>query len=222
MAWYETESLIPFVSPCTITLVSASNGGKTSFVAKLLKHSKGMFTEDFSQIVYCHGSSWQPLFDDMHKFKPDMIFKEGLPTDREMELLSNDSGHSCLILDDLMTEINAEKNIEKLWTVHSHHYNMTVIYLTHNMYQKASASRTISLNTSVYILFKNRRDFQQIQRFGRQIYGHKSGFFDKAYQLATATPFGYLVVDLQSQSEEKYRLRSHIFPNEDTIVYVQE
>jgi hypothetical protein len=99
---------------------------------------------------------------------------------------------------------------------------MTVIYLTHNMYQKSPASRTISLNTSVYIIFKNRRDYQQIQRFGRQIYGNKSGFFNRAYQLATALLFGYLVVDLQSTSEEQYRLRSNIFPNEDTIVYAAE
>ena len=221
MAWYETRSLLPFESPATITLISASNGGKTTFVKKLLTYSKGMFTKDFTTIVYCYGSSWQPVFDEMLKIKPNMIFKEGLPSEDELSLLSNPQEHSCLVLDDLQLEVAASKrNTEKLWTVHSHHFNMSLIYLTHNMYQKSPTARTISLNTRYYVLFKNHRDFQQIQRFGRQIYGNKSGCFDRAYQLATARPWGYLLVDLNSTSEDKYRLRTKIFPNEDTIVYV--
>ena len=222
MAWYESRSLIPFNSPSTITLISASNGGKTSFVDKLIKYSSGMFTEDLSTIVYCHGSSWQLLFDDMLRNKPGMVFKEGMPTENELELLSNDQGHSCLILDDLMTDIHSTKNIEKLWTVHSHHSKMSIIYLAHNLYQKSPSARTISLNTQYYVLFKNHRDTQQIQCFGRQIYGNKSGYFDKAYQLATSRPWGYLLVDLNSHSDDRYRLRTNIFPTEDTIVYARE
>ena len=223
MSWYENQSLLPFESPCTITLISASSGGKTSFVKRLLQNSKGMFMEDFSSIVYCYGSSWQSIFDDMLKCKPNIIFKEGLPTNEELDLLSNDREHSCLILDDLMSEINsATTKIEKLWTVHSLHFKMTVIYLTHNMYQKSPSARTISLNTQYYVLFKNHRDVQQIQHFGRQIYGNKSKYFDRAYQLATERPWGYLLVDLNTRSEDKYRLRTNIFPNEDTIVYAQE
>lgn len=222
MAWFETHSLLPFKSPCTITLIAASNGGKTSFVERLLTTSEGMFTEDISTIVYCYGSSWQSKFDNMLKNKPNMIFKEGLPSEEEFSILSNEQEHSCLILDDLMTEISTASKIEKLWTVHSHHFKMSIIYLAHNMYQKSPSSRTISLNTQYYILFKNHRDIQQIQYFGRQIYGNKSRLFDKAYHLATAHPWGYLLVDLNSHSEEKYRLRTNIFPNEETIVYAIE
>lgn len=190
MTWYEKESLIKFESPSTITLISASNGSKTLFVLRLLENSEGMFTEDFSTVVYCYGTSWQPVFDDMLKAKTSIIFKEGMPTNDELELLSNDKAHTCLTLDDLMTEINATpKSIEKLWTVHSHHYKMSVIYLTHNMYQKSPSARTISLNTQIFVLFRNHRDAQQIQYFGRQIYGNKSSFFNRAYQLATARPW---------------------------------
>lgn len=222
MAWYRNKSLLPFESPCTITIISPSNGGKTTFVKKLLENSNGMFKEDFSTIVYCHGSSWQSIFDDMLKSKPNMVFKEGLPTDDEFDLLSKDKRHTCLILDDLMTEVNTKQNIEKLWTVHSHHFNMSIIYLAHNMYQKSPSARTISLNTQYYILFKNHRDIQQIHCFGRQIYGNKSNFFNTAYQLATSRPWGYLLVDLNSHSDDKYRLRTNIFPNEETVVYVPE
>ena len=223
MPWYEEESLVKFNSPSTITLVSSSNGGKTSFVLKLLKYADGMFTEGLSTIVYCYGSSWQPIFDEMLTINPSIHFKEGLPTDTEMQLLSQDKNHTCLILDDLMTEINtSSRSLEKLWSVHSHHYKMTLVYLAHNLYQKSPSARNIALNTQVFIIFKNHRDTQQIQYFGRQIYGNKSSFFNKAYQLATANRWGYLVVDLDARSIDKYRLRTNIFPNENVIIYVQD
>ena len=42
-------------------------------------------------------------------------------------------------------------------------------------------------------------------------YGNKSGSFDRAYQLETVRPWGYLLVDLNSNSEDKYRLRTIYF-----------
>ena len=41
-----------------------------------------------------------------------------------------------------------------------------------------------------------------------------------AFADATSLPFGYLVVDMSPHSEDTYRLRTHVFPGEDPIVYV--
>jgi len=220
MSWYDNESLIKFTSPCTITLISASSGGKTTFVKQMLAHSAGMFQLDFSKVIYCYGSTWQPIFDEMLNDKPDMTFREGLPSVEELETFTTGEKHTCLILDDLMMEINSSPKIEKLWTVHSHHFNMTIIYLAHNLYQKSPSARTISLNTQYYILFKNHRDTLQILHFARQIYPNKTQYFMQAYQLATKEAYGYIVVDLTSLAVEDYRLRTHIFPGEDTFIYV--
>ena len=48
--WYATRALIPFETPTRITVVAASNGGKTVFVKKLLENAKGMFTNEFKNI----------------------------------------------------------------------------------------------------------------------------------------------------------------------------
>ena len=40
-----------------------------------------------------------------------------------------------------------------------------------------------------------------------------------AYHLATAVRWGYLAVDLHSLSANEYRLRTNIFPNEDTVIF---
>ncbi|MES9880476.1 MAG: hypothetical protein ABW185_06290 [Sedimenticola sp.] len=217
--WYVRDSLIKFETPCTISIISATNGGKTTFVERMLQNSGGMFNDDFSKIVYCYGSTWQPIFDDMLKTKPDIIFKVGVPSVGELETFTADQTHTCLVLDDLMCEINSTSGVEKIWTVHSHHLRMTVIFLTHNLFPKSPAARSISLNTKYFVLFKNHRDALQIQHFSRQIYPNQSKFFMKAYQLATENLWGYLLVDLSSFSNDDYRLRTRIFPNEDTVIY---
>lgn len=79
--------------------------------------------------------------------------------------------------------------------------------------------RTISLNMHYYILFENRRDMEQILRFGRQVLPHQSKFFFDSYKKSTISKYGYLLVDLNPHTDKLYSLRTRIFPEEDTIVY---
>lgn len=217
--WYDREALIPFETPTKMTIVAASNGEKTIFVKKLLENSKGMFKNDFKNIYYHYGSTYQPIFDDMSKSIPNLIFKEGLPLEEELREMSSDKGHNCIVLDDLMSEVNNHPKLEKLWTVHSHHYNISILYLTQNIFEKGKAARTISLNTGYYCLFRNFRDELQVQNFGRQVFLGKTNLFMKAFRLATSKPFGYLIVDMESRSDKRFRLRTNIFPGENTIIY---
>ena len=174
--WYETESLIKFETPSTITLISASNSGKTSFVKRILINSKGLFKNEIEKVLYCCGSTWQTIFDQLIDNVPNITFKEGLPSEEELKSFSHGHIHTCLVLDDFMLEISSTPKAEKIWTVFCHHLNMTVLYLAHKIFQKGKSARTISLNTSYFILFKNVRDTLQIQNFARQIYPHKTNF----------------------------------------------
>ena len=119
-------------TPTRLTICSASMGGKTTFVKRLLENAKGMFTNEFQNIYYHYGSAYQPIFDEMFKRIPHLIFKPGIPKDEELSSIAAEDSrfHNCIILDDLMYEVNNNPKLEKLWTVHSHHYDLTVIYLT--------------------------------------------------------------------------------------------
>ena len=148
----------------------------------------------------------------------NIVFREGLPIE-ELKEITKDQRHTCLVLDDLMKEINTGSRAEKIWTVYRHHLRMSVIYLAHNIYPKGPSAKTISLNTDYYILFKQNCNMLQVQRFSIQSHPNKSRGFMDAYQIATNSPFSYLVVDLTIFSDPKFRLRTRIFPNEDTVVY---
>jgi len=63
---------------------------------------------------------------------------------------------TLLIIDDLMLETN--QLVSNVYTKISHHRNISMLYLTQNLFDKNKHIRTISLNAHYLVLFKNPRD----------------------------------------------------------------
>lgn len=78
----------------------------------------------------------------------------------------------------------------------------------------------MSLNAHYLVLFKNPRDATQVSTLARQMYPGRNKFLVEAFKDATAKPYGYLLIDLKGDTEEKYRIRTNIFSNERQFVYV--
>ena len=68
-------------------------------------------------------------------------------------------GHdqTLLVLDDLMSECSKDQRVSDLFTRGSHHKGISVLYLTQNLFPPGKLSRTISLNSHYFIIFKNPR-----------------------------------------------------------------
>ena len=110
--------------------------------------------------------------------------------------------------------------MELLFTRGCHHKHLTVIFLTQNLFYQGRCSRTCSLNTHYLVLLKSPRQGNQLLHLGRQLYPSKAGVLVQAYNDSTKSDYGYLVVDSTPKGDDKYRLRTHIFPGEDPIVYI--
>ena len=80
--------------------------------------------------------------------------------------------------------------------------------------------RTISLNAQYIVLFENPRDNSQFTHRARQLYPYNYRFAVDAYKNSTQDAFGYLHIDLRNEQDEELRLRTHVFPGEQQIVYV--
>lgn len=207
-------TVIPFESPTSIMIARPSNCGKTSICMQILENAAVMFKQKPSQIIYCYGSEWQPLFTKM---------KEKIFSFRQVfRTLNFFILFPPLICDDLMSEISQNHWAEKLFCAGIHHINITVIYLVQNIFPKGKVARTIGLNTHYLILIDNRRDKLQIQILGRHIFPGRVAYFMSAFEKAICDKsFGYLLLDRSPQSGYKeYQLRSNILPFEDTRVYV--
>ena len=178
-----------------------------------------MYTENPPDEVYYFYGVYQNFFLEIEKIK-NVKMNEGLPTQSVINELSSDGKHKLIILDDLMHAILQSSDMELLFTQGCHHRNISVIYITQNLYQQGRYSRTIALNTWYVIMFRNLRDVAQIKVLGRQLYPRNACILVDAYEKAIKEAFGHLIIDSGPRSKQEYRLRTNVFPNQDCTVYI--
>ena len=215
----EKKMSISFISPANICLYGATQSGKTSFVLRLIEHADVMFTKNPRRILYCYGT-WQDAYDTLVKLD-NITMHEGVPSRATIEEFSYDKAPTLLIMDDLLADIVNNKEVHHYVTVMSHHNNMTIIMLMQSIFPKGNYARTISLNCHYMVLFRNRRDGNQIKVLGSQLMPSRVTFFMDSYKKATSKEWGYLLVDIHPSSDPAYELRTRIFPDDEPlIVYV--
>jgi hypothetical protein len=193
-----------FKHPFCMTVAGPSQCGKTRFIMELLEKRSTFIYPNPSRIIYCY-SVWQENFALMKENLESVEFHEGLPSIENMNAEEN----NLIILDDLMSECLDDKKILHLFTVGSHHRNISVIFLTQNIFCKGKHARSISLNSHYLILFRNIRDPSQIMHLGRQLYPGNVKYFEEAFDDAVMSQnYGYLIVDLKQNTPETLRLRT--------------
>lgn len=211
-------TVLPFHDGSTICVVGSTGSGKSYFVKRLLTHQRTMFETPPNRILYCYTVD-QPLFREMEEVIENISFHKGFPTvQRLQDLAQYPDQHNVLVLDDLAEETVMSETGKNIFTRHCHHLNITAILLSQNLYTSGKFSRTISLNTHYFCLLKAIRDTNQVKYLARQAFGqHKS--FMEAYKDCMQEPYAYLVLDLSPATEDQFRIRSKIFPEERCIVY---
>jgi DNA replication protein DnaC len=201
-----------WLAPFTCVISGPTGSGKSVFVQRLIKHVRSVISPSPDKILYCYGA-YQEMFSKIEGVE----FNEGLPSLDEF----NGSKRSLVIIDDLMHETN--NVVSKLFTKVSHHANVSVIYITQNIFNPNKETRTITLNAQYLVLFKNVRDKSQIAYLARQMYPSSSKHMVEAYNDATSEPYSYLFIDLKPNVDEKQRLKACIFPDDMyNYVYVRK
>jgi hypothetical protein len=205
---------VPFQAGSPMIISGPTGSGKTVWTYRLLKDN--LFTQRVSSVLYCYGV-YQSFFD--HFNIPNLKFQQGLPSKERIEAL-NDGNFHIVILDDLMEQIIKSSEAQDLFTKHCHHFNISAIFITQNIFAQGKYARTINLNTHILVLFANKRDESQAVFLGRQLFPFHLNHFLEVYQDATAENHGYIVIDCDPKSSRQLKLRTKIFKGEQTIVYV--
>ena len=207
-------------TPFRMILAGPSMSGKTTLIRKLLLNGDSMFDRQFVKILWCYGQYQHSAFAKIKNEVSNVEFHEGLPEDIQTHF--DTSHHNLVVLDDLMGDASKDERITKLFTMTSHHLNISLAYLTQNIYHKGTQSRTISLNADIIILTKNTRDRSQIQYLARQLAPDRPKFIQESYQDATSSPYGYLFIDLKPETNEQVRVRTGIFPGDLHVAYLKK
>jgi len=163
-----------------------------------------MFTPSVERVIYCYGQ-YQTAFGGME----DVEFVQG----PDYERLLDPSIRTLLVLDDLMT--HPDLDLVRLFTVTSHHSNVSVFFVVHNIFYPHPSFRTAMLNAQYLLLFRSVRGTSQVSALARQIAGPgQTSRIVAAYQDATKEPFSYLLIDMHPQTPDHLRLRARVLPRE--------
>ena len=201
-----------FQHPFTCLISGPTGCGKTSLVKSIIDNK--LISPKPQKIVWFYAED-QPLYSSM---KGQVEFEKGLPDDFENYFTGSKRG--LIVLDDLMTQAHSDQRLTRLFSVGSHHRNLSVIFIVHNLFHQGREMRNLSLNSHYIILFKNPRDKLQISTLARQMYPGNVKFITEAYGDATKQAYGYLVFDLKPETEERLRIRTGILPSDTPLVYI--
>lgn len=197
--------------PFTAIIAGPTSSGKSWFIKTLLRERSSQITENIDEIIYCIPEGQivdsEMIYNTLHEGIPDVqMFADLKPR--------------LVILDDLMREANS--SVVDMFTKGSHHYNLSVIFVTQNIFNQVKGCRDISLNAHYIVCFKNPRDKQQILHLSKQVNPENPKYIQEAYIDATTRPFGYLLFDLRQTTPDIIRYRTNIFKKDkpSNIVYV--
>ena len=214
---YNKVEMYPFNSPTTMVLSGCTQSGKTTWVKKLLLQLSSMFPEDPpSKVLYCY-AIYQDAFAEMQQMEEHLEFHEGLPSNEFIDDFRENGLHCVIVLDDMMQQISKNRDVQNLFTRGSHHQNITVIYINQNFYCEGKCSRTINRNAHYIVLFEC-ADLLQIEILGKQMGMCKA--LTNAYIDAVSEDYGYLVIDRSPRRNRMHQLRTKVFGEDTTIVYV--
>ena len=200
--------------PFTCIVSGPSGCGKSSLVKDLI--TTNAIEPTPTRIVWLYAED-QPLY---RSGLGKVTFHQGLPGD--LDTMFNPSTRNLLVIDDLMTEAHSDQRMTRLFSVGSHHRNLSIIFIIHNLFHYGKEMRTLSLNSHYLVLFKNPRDHLQIATLARQMYPGRSQFLIEAFEDSTKNPHGYLLIDLKPDTQDDFRIRTCILQSEKTIYYVQK
>ena len=148
---------------------------------------------------------------------PTIEFKPGLP-DIE-EFVANNI--NLLILDDLMKESGTDNSIYDIFTIDSHHKNISVFFLAQNLFPIEKNARTISLNCNYIIVLNNPRDRAQFFYLARQMFPENPKFLLECFSDSVESrDYGYLFLDFTQSISKDLRIQSGIIPGEQRIINI--
>ena len=207
-----------FHTPSSILVVGPSGSGKTVFTEKLVLDNNDLFDHHAPVPVhYCYGA-WQDRFQTMQD--RGVHFHEGIPDTLDQWFPHRRGG--ILVLDDLMDEGSNDKRVLDLFTKHSHHQNVTVLYLCQDMFPVGKYAKSISRNAHYIVAFKNPRDQLGVRNVLLQSFPTTWKDSLETFHRATTRPYGYLVLDLHPASPDPQRLLSHLLKDEGWTRYYQK
>ena len=185
---------VKFIANHNTIVFGQTGAGKTHFILNMIRHK---LIHPFPKNIYYMYKIRQPFMDRMDNIK----FIEGLDFDA-----IDTRKPSLLVIDDLILSTN--KNVAEMFILGSHHKQISIFFLTQNLFPNCDLYRLMSANAHYFVIFQNQRNFRQVMTLARQIFvGQDTKRITEAYKRAANTARGFIVLSF-----------SPLLPKELTVV----
>jgi hypothetical protein len=213
-AMFSPPAKFTFHHPFTAILAGPSSSGKTTLLKNILQRKDSLIAPPPAAIVWYY-KRWQPDYDKLISTIAGIEFIEGMPASP-----TYCEKPTLLILDDLMADASQSDAVCNLFIEGSHHLNISVFYLMQNAFYKSKHNRSIQINASYLILFKNPRNNIQPAILARDMFPTRWRDFMRKYHEATSKPYGYLLIDFKQETPDNQRVVTDIIPKDSVVPIV--
>ena len=111
----------------------------------------------------------------------------------------------------MMEEVNKSKTAMDIFIKHSHHRNMTVLFLVQKLYGRTHIKKVISQNAHLMILFKNPRDASNVQILRQQMYPGNHLCFSLRCLLMRRRGHTVTLVNSHQRADDRMRVIGNLF-----------
>src|SRR6266699_3602228 len=126
-----------FKHPFTAMISGPTSSGKTVLTRDILKYF--LYTIHIANerpstlnVLWCYGV-WQPAYSVPVSDRVNIHYYQGFPSSSE-ELLKIKP--HIVVIDDLMSQLSEDPALAELFTKGSHHYGISIIFITQNLLPK--------------------------------------------------------------------------------------
>ena len=185
---------IKFLANHNTIVFGQTGAGKTHFMLEVIRHK---LVHPFPENIYYMYRVHQSFMEE----HPEITFIEGLNFS-----LMDTSKPSMLVIDDLVLSTN--QDVAEMFILGSHHRQVSIFFLTQNLFPNCNLFRTMSANAHYFVIFQNQRNFRQVMTLARQVFvGKDVNRIVNAYKRAGETPRGFIILSF-----------SALLPKELTVV----
>ena len=188
-----------------------SGSGKTTLLEKMISKADEVMTRSPSEIIIFYNHMQQAYRDIQRNASCPVKLLYG---SSNLTPQFKTTPGTLVVIDDMQA---SHSNIVSEWfTRLAHHLDSSVIYLVQNVFDKSLHHRTINLNATHIVLFKNPRDGSQVTHLDKQVFPGGGGLLTAAYRDITQNiPHSYVVADFNQATPDSLRIRNTLFPHDD-------
>ena len=122
---------------------------------------------------------------------------------------------NLIVFDDQMIDSSKDKRIVDLFTHGSHDRNLSEIYIAQNLFHQGKKSQHKPKRSLFAAIQESTRQIAKLDSGQAKVSQALTYFFLNEYEEAVKRPFGYLLIDLKTTTQDNFPLRKNLLASEE-------